>query len=124
MVVVMMWCALNVMMVMYLLTWAALWETRLSSIKGSGTRDKCIVVGLGVVMMVVMVTVLISTCQGCLKRGEPTDGVAHGGGGVQCGYACYVSHHARRRVFPSHHYCQTRTRPRPLLAWASGPAES
>lgn len=112
-VVMMMWCALNVVMVVYLLAWAALWDTRLSSVDCSGSREGRIVVGLVVMVMVVMVTVKVSIWKDPSRRGGLTDGVAHDGGGVQYGYACSVLHHARRTGFPFHHYYRHRTHPRP-----------
>jgi hypothetical protein len=59
--VVMMRCALDVMMVMYGLTWAILRKTVLSSVEWSGcVRWRYVILGFVMVMVVVVMTVLLA----------------------------------------------------------------
>jgi hypothetical protein len=56
MMVMVMRCALNMMMVVYWLTWSALWRISLSPIEGSGGIGRRNIIVWFVVMVVVMMT--------------------------------------------------------------------
>jgi hypothetical protein len=61
MVVMVMWCTLNVVMVVYWLTWAVLWEIILSSVEWSGgIRMRYVFIRFLVMMVMVMMTNLLA----------------------------------------------------------------
>jgi hypothetical protein len=70
MVVMMMRCALNVVMVVYWLAWAVLWQTTLSSVDWSGCAGgRYFVIRFVMVMVVMMVTVLLANAEDLVPRG-------------------------------------------------------
>lgn len=69
MVVVMMWCPLDVMMVMDWLARTVLWDASLSSIeRSSSVRYREVILGLVVMMVVMVMTVSLAMLQGVDMR--------------------------------------------------------